>query len=177
MRKDDDYDDDNDDNNDDNDKNYIKEKNNKKKTLYFSERKLVTQTDGYYSDSEIYKLNHYNKQNNINNKRSKCDESLITDELINITDKKLKGVFGWFSKNKRRPVKLTCCNMNLCTECLIKCIKEKNDVICPFCKFDHNKRDQDYIKTYHVGKCNRKAWIKWWSNHMEIMEQGLFSNK
>jgi hypothetical protein len=110
-----------------------------------------------YSDSEEL---YYKKKNKT--------------KKVNITDPILQNVILWNSVYKKNFVKLNCCNVYICVTCLTKYIKEKNDITCLFCKFDHNKRDLDYIRYHEVGTCNKKIWIKWWQNHYEILEKNIF---
>jgi glutaredoxin len=126
---------------------------------------------GYYSDSEIK-----HKKKKSNDKYSKCDMNLYLDEDIPVNCSYIQNSILWNSPYRLDIAKLMCCGVLICTDCLEKYIKEKNDIVCPFCKFDHNKRDQEYIKFYEVSHCKRSKWIEWWKKHYEILEKGLFDS-
>jgi len=171
--EDDDDNDDNDDDNEDNEEeedeedngcdcedcNELKKQSPKENKPESTESVLIDECT-YDSDTELYMKNKPNK-----NKRTKCDIDIYYKNDINITIPELYDCIVKNSPFKRKSVELLCCNTIVCEECLENNIKSKNDIICPFCRRDHNQRDQDYIVYYNISKFNKSAWEKWWENH------------
>lgn len=167
----------------DNDKQFVKQINHKEFSFEENKENRVNYENtvrhnkyvniGTCCDLELENIRkrEYNKKIN---KYSKCDINLYTDNNINLTDKLLRGVYSWYCKEKKRVFKLNCCNVIICGECLEKYIKEKNDIICPFCKHDHNKRDESYIKYTVFESTNKTEWMNWWNKHIDILEKDLF---
>jgi hypothetical protein len=140
---------------------------------YYSERKYKYISQECYSDSEVDILK---KNRNIVKKsiKSKCDLDLIRENVIEINDQNLQNLMAYYDNLDKQIAKLQCCNTIICTDCLEKYIMEKNDIICPFCMFDHNKRDQNYVKYNDIDTCNKNAWKKWWKRHLDILEKNIF---
>ena len=71
----------------------------------------------------------------------------------------------------RVPIEMKCCHMLICCDCIMNNIIETDSIICPFCKKDHNKTDQDYIIfVEETDETNRDIWEAWWINHLEIFD-------
>lgn len=69
----------------------------------------------------------------------------------------------------KRPIILICCNRYICRDCMIQYIIISDSIICPYCRKDHTRTDWDYITYITISeKTDKKRWIPWWENHMEI---------
>ncbi|ARF09135.1 procyclic acidic repetitive protein PARP [Catovirus CTV1] len=134
---------------------YAPELNIKKKR---SELEVDSVDKGYNSDSEYL------------TKKVKRLEKIFSDDKKNsiITDDLLykKGIAKLHLAG--RPLKFKCCKKILCSECLENHVVYTNNIICPFCKHDHNNYDEEYIEIPEASKFNKHHWRKWWKNHPEI---------
>ena len=64
------------------------------------------------------------------------------------------------------PVKIHCCNQCLCCQCLREHIRHKNKITCPFCQYNYEISNGQFLI---IPKCenifNKSLWIKWRENH------------
>jgi hypothetical protein len=110
-----------------------------------------------------------------NTNTKKVKQSVIDREKKEDEDREILMKYRKDKSLAAEPVQVTCCKKVMCKTCFENHLKHTNNIQCPFCKFDHNKYDQDYIRYTEISKFNRKAWIEWWSNHLDILERNLFS--
>ncbi|ARF09714.1 hypothetical protein Indivirus_2_93 [Indivirus ILV1] len=73
------------------------------------------------------------------------------------------------AEDNKNPLMLSCCNRQICHNCLLNCISINDNLICPFCMKDHTQTHLNYI-TYITESdiTNREKWLDWWSKHIEI---------
>ncbi len=115
---------------------------------------------GYCSDNDNYKKNklfykHYHEDNDNINQIIITDSDLFKKSILK---------FGLAGKM----IRLKCCNKYICSECLENYIIFSNNIICPYCKHDHNRYDQKYIIIIEPTKCNKYHWRNWWKRHIDI---------
>ena len=102
----------------------------------------------YYTNDDIIK--QYFEEN----KKDPTDTELIT-----------------YCKTKMittEPVLLSCCSKDICKLCIEQHIKYTNNIICPYCRHDHNKYDMSYITYTEPELYDKDAWKLWWNNHVDI---------
>lgn len=111
-----------------------------------------------------------------------CNEYTIDNDLKKLYDAETKSTdidFDTFRTTKNlagEPIEVTCCNKQICKPCFENHVKYTNNIICPFCKYDHNKYDKKFISYTVANKFNKAAWREWWSNHLDILERDIFPN-
>jgi len=83
------------------------------------------------------------------------------------------------------PLKMRCCGKYICDMCLHHHVQSSNSIICPFCKNNHEKKDQEYIFILEDNdQINDNNWIdkprgwdKWWNKHHLDVYCNKFSDK
>jgi hypothetical protein len=106
--------------------------------------------DGYCSESETY----YRKMKKI--KRPFCKKINKLHHKISLID--------------TRPIIMTCCNTPICRRCIQLMINNTDNLICIFCKYDHEKRNNKYITVVEESdKCDPDKWKNWWWRNIDIL--------
>lgn len=106
--------------------------------------------DGYCSDSETY----CRKTKKI--KRPFC--------------KKINKLHHKISLMDTRPVVMTCCDAVVCRRCLQLMINNADNLVCMFCKHDHEKRNSKYITIIEeTDKCDPAKWRSWWWRNINLL--------
>lgn len=65
----------------------------------------------------------------------------------------------------RFPLVMTCCNGEICHNCLKKHVQNLVTVKCPYCMTDHEQTDFGYITFIEIGEFDEKVWRKWWEKN------------
>lgn len=108
------------------------------------------QISGYCSDSETY----YRKTKSIT--RPFC--------------KKTNKLFHKISLMDTRPIVMMCCDAVVCRRCIQLMINNTDNLVCMFCKYDHERRDSKYITIIEeTDKCDPDKWRSWWFRNINLL--------
>jgi hypothetical protein len=129
----------------------------------------------YNSDDELeYDESHdeleYNKY-----KRVVCSDSKLyikksKKEKRSIINKKLINKINSIKKKLIKPLIMRCCDFILCYNCLELTLSKANNLICPFCRFDHCKHHLKFFTIIEPGYYKSNRWISWWERHLDIFD-------
>jgi hypothetical protein len=124
------------------------------------------------SEADLIIHNHNNINNN-ENKDNKSDSELLNslsdDEIENIIiDKTLINKLNEIIDRETLPLLMVCCNLLICHDCLRSTLEASNNLICPFCRFDHCKTNLDFFYIVEFDFCDPNLWIPWWKKRLEL---------
>ena len=99
-------------------------------------------------------------------------------ESLETEDKLCKICYHYFDFNifideldseNRNSLVLKCCNKLICYSCLLHQLSINNNLVCPFCLFDHTRTDLNYIvEIVESEVTDKNRWLSWWFKHVDI---------
>jgi len=104
------------------------------------------------------------------------EESVLQNHIVeepvvqnHIVEEQVQEIKKSASVIDRQSCKLHCCQALICKKCLRSHVEYMNNIICPFCKYDHNDYESLYV-TYFVesDECDKLNWSSWWKKHIDI---------
>lgn len=122
----------------------------------------------YNSDSELL----YESDEESLDAKSDTDYEIPKRNTIkrSVYDEKLLDKINEFRRKVVKPLILRCCDFIICHDCLENTLRKANNLICPFCRFDHCKTNLKYFAVVEPGYYRSNYWIPWWTRHLEIFD-------
>lgn len=127
---------------------------------------------GYNSDSELLESNFTQRLHVPVPKRCKSHPKLTKKYFPqrNITDEHLVAKINKIRQRPIYPVLMRCCDLYICYDCLRSTLEIANNLICPFCRFDHCKVGMDVFTIVEPGYYDPAKWIPWWTDHLYLFD-------
>lgn len=126
----------------------------------------------YNSDSELIENDDVNPISKRKIKRSNSYPFLIKQNIPqrSIRDEQLLTVINKIRQKSIIPVMMICCDFYICKDCLRSTLEITNNLICPFCRYDHCKQSMDVFTIIDFEHCDPIAWRSWWEKHLELFD-------